>query len=264
MTELGAPRSVTLPTMPATVAICPYLLAADGRSRASSASRDHRCTAVAPAAILAIDKQRRLCLIADHLRCSTYTAATGLLGSLAGPTRVRPTTRPLTRTTPVMLDQGRLARLGVPALPQRHVGQGGLVALMAVAFGALAVARLSVGGPELRPSVVHGGSPGPAVTASAEPAAGATSDPAVGPTSDPSGGPAATPERTLVPSEVEPTAAPPDATPAPARPKTYTIKRGDTLSGVAGSFGITWQALAELNGISDPGRLRVGQVLQLP
>ncbi len=263
MTELGAPRSVTLPTKPATVAMCPYLLAADGRSRASNASRDHRCTAVAPAAILATEKQRRLCLVADHLGCSTYTAATAVHGTLARPSRVRPTTRPLTRTTPVMLDQGRLSRLGVPALPQRHVGQGGLVALMAVAFGALAVARLSVGGPELRPSVVNGASASPAVTVSAEPAAGATSDP-VSPTSDLAGEPAATPERTLVPSEVDPTAPPPDASPAPAGAKTYTIKRGDTLSGVAGSYGITWQALAELNGITDPGRLRIGQVLQLP
>jgi LysM repeat protein len=75
--------------------------------------------------------------------------------------------------------------------------------------------------------------------------------------------------RTLVPTEVEPTPPPASATPAPtaartAAQATYKVKSGDTLSGIAAEFGTTWQALAELNGIEDPGRLKVGQVLQLP
>ncbi len=68
-----------------------------------------------------------------------------------------------------------------------------------------------------------------------------------------------------MPTEVEPT---PDApTQAPVEsdaPTTYTVARGDTLSTIAGRNGTTWQILAELNGISDPRSLRVGQVLQLP
>ena len=53
------------------------------------------------------------------------------------------------------------------------------------------------------------------------------------------------------------------ATPIP-KATTYTVRRGDTLSGIATRFGTTWQVLAEINGIKDPGRLRVGQVLDLP
>jgi len=45
---------------------------------------------------------------------------------------------------------------------------------------------------------------------------------------------------------------------------TYKVKSGDTLSGIAAAHGTTWQVLAELNGITDPSKLRVGQVLQLP
>ena len=78
------------------------------------------------------------------------------------------------------------------------------------------------------------------------------------------------PERTLVPTEAKPTKAPsksakpsPTAKPA-ADPTTYKVKRGDTLSDIATKYQTTWQVLAELNDIKDPGSLRVGQVLQLP
>lgn len=46
---------------------------------------------------------------------------------------------------------------------------------------------------------------------------------------------------------------------APAR--TYTVKSGDTLSGIAAKFGTTYQAIAKANGISDPNRIYPGQVL---
>ena len=44
--------------------------------RASTPAREHRCTVVTPPAILAAEKQRRLCLTAEHVGCSTYLAAT--------------------------------------------------------------------------------------------------------------------------------------------------------------------------------------------
>jgi LysM repeat protein len=45
---------------------------------------------------------------------------------------------------------------------------------------------------------------------------------------------------------------------------TYKVRSGDTLSAIAARFGTTVRALVDLNGITDPSRLRVGQVLKLP
>ena len=42
------------------------------------------------------------------------------------------------------------------------------------------------------------------------------------------------------------------------------MKRGDTLSGIAATYGTTIKKLAALNHITDPSKLRVGQVLKLP
>lgn len=54
--------------------------------------------------------------------------------------------------------------------------------------------------------------------------------------------------------------------PAPA-PKpaasTYTVKSGDTLSGIASKYGTTWQALAKLNGLSNPNVIYPGQKLKV-
>ena len=88
MTESVLSSSVTTPVATpvtaATATICPYLMSADGRWRASTPAREHRCTVVTPPAILATEKQRRLCLSADHVSCSTYLAA---LEPTAGPDR---------------------------------------------------------------------------------------------------------------------------------------------------------------------------------
>lgn len=45
--------------------------------------------------------------------------------------------------------------------------------------------------------------------------------------------------------------------------ETYTVHRGDTLSGIATRFDTTVAALAELNGIDDPNLIYVGQVLRV-
>lgn len=47
------------------------------------------------------------------------------------------------------------------------------------------------------------------------------------------------------------------------RPETYTVKRGDTLYSIALDQGVDWRELAQLNGIGDPARLRVGDVLRV-
>ena len=45
--------------------------------------------------------------------------------------------------------------------------------------------------------------------------------------------------------------------------KTYTVKSGDTLSGIAAKYGTTYQKLAQINGISNPNVIYAGQVLKI-
>ena len=46
--------------------------------------------------------------------------------------------------------------------------------------------------------------------------------------------------------------------------RTYTIKRGDTLSVVAIRFGTTVALLAAANNITNPNAIQIGQVLVIP
>ncbi len=46
--------------------------------------------------------------------------------------------------------------------------------------------------------------------------------------------------------------------------RTVVVKAGDTLSGIAYQYGITWQSLASANGITDSSKIRIGQKLVLP
>ena len=45
---------------------------------------------------------------------------------------------------------------------------------------------------------------------------------------------------------------------------TYVVKRGDNLYRIALSFGLSYQQLAQYNGITDPNAIYVGQVLKIP
>lgn len=47
-----------------------------------------------------------------------------------------------------------------------------------------------------------------------------------------------------------------------AAQKVYTVKRGDTLSGIAKLYGTSVNALVRLNGISNPNKIYVGQVIR--
>ena len=53
----------------------------------------------------------------------------------------------------------------------------------------------------------------------------------------------------------------PTATPAPAA--TYTVRSGDTLSGIGAKVGVKWQTIASANGIKAPYVIKPGQVLKL-
>jgi LysM repeat protein len=60
-----------------------------------------------------------------------------------------------------------------------------------------------------------------------------------------------------------PTGAVAGATATP-RPRRYRVQSGDTLHSIAVRFGSSVKAIQELNGIVDPTRLRVGQILRIP
>jgi LysM repeat protein len=63
-------------------------------------------------------------------------------------------------------------------------------------------------------------------------------------------------------TEAQPTPIPPTA--APAGTFVYTVQPGDTLSALARRFGVSVDALVQLNRLRDPGLLRVGQELVIP
>ena len=247
------------PSVPATTAtICPFLLADDGAWRSATATRAHRCAAVTPPAVLSPDKQRRLCLTIDHGGCATFVAARAVRTGADRPTAARqdrPTARPLTRTAPLVLDHGRLAmspRVGTVRL-DRSVGQLALIVLMVLAFAAILFARLA-GGDGAGGVAGATGTPGASVPAGT-PSSGATDAPGT-PTVAPTQGGSVAPTG-LVASD------PPSASPdGPGT--TYVVRSGDTLYGIATEFGTTWQVIADLNGIEDPGRIRVGQELLIP
>lgn len=46
--------------------------------------------------------------------------------------------------------------------------------------------------------------------------------------------------------------------------RTYTVKAGDTLSGIAAKYGTSYQTLARINGIANPNLIYVGQTIKLP
>jgi LysM repeat protein len=56
---------------------------------------------------------------------------------------------------------------------------------------------------------------------------------------------------------------PPEAMPT-LPPVTYTVKAGDTLSGIADLFGVTVDDIVRANNIADPNSLALGQVLTIP
>lgn len=231
--------------------ICPFLLAADGNWRSIDATGEHRCTAVFPPARLTTEKQRRLCLVADHETCATFIAALAVREPALE--RVAATSRPMPRTTPVITERGRFALPALSMRPDRTAGQAALVILLGVAFAGIVFAQLGPGGDGSRGGL--GASPSPVASAAAVTAAPSDGAVVVSPT--PAEQVSPTPGITLVPTEDSPA-------PSTSAPATYTVQRGDTLSGIAAEYGTTWQVLAELNDIENPSALRVGTVLQLP
>jgi LysM repeat protein len=91
------------------------------------------------------------------------------------------------------------------------------------------------------------------------------------PAPEPSPTPAPTPSPTPKPTQT-PTASPaPKPTPTQSAPATtspvvteYRVRSGDTLISIAARFSVSVSSLQSLNGITDPNRLRIGQLLKIP
>ena len=102
-------------------------------------------------------------------------------------------------------------------------------------------------------------------TATVAAAAIATATPSPTPPMAPTYTPTPTPTATATPSPpFTPTATPTPAPTATPTPVTYIVQRGDYLSAIAGEYGVTVEDLVEANGITDPNRISVGQVLVIP
>ena len=237
------------PERPAIDAVCPYLLAASGGWRSALPHREHRCTAVDPAAALSTDKQRRLCLTLAHQTCPTFGAARAARAAAIAPgvdpavlAAVESARRPLARSTPVILEQPSLISTRASWPLDRAVSQVALVGLMVVAFALVVIARLSAGDGAAATS--------PSPRASIVVAAGS---------------PSATPFPTPSPSGLGPSQSiDPNASPSRAPgPTTYIVRSGDTLVGIASRFGTTSSAIKKLNHLSS-STLHVGQKLKIP
>lgn len=239
--------------------LCPFLATIDGNWRSATAVREHRCMAVSPPVPLAAEKQRRLCLVDRHIDCATYGAA---VANRAATARTTGHTRAVARMTPVILDHGRFD-LRLPAFRvDRGSGQAALVAVLGLAFVAILLAR---------PAGDTGAVPPPGSHAAASPGSSAGVPTEVAAASPTDAESSTAPETTDQPAATEPpsSAVPGSASPGPtAGPvtsgATYRVKSGDTLSAIAARFGTTTRELVRLNGIADPSKLKVGQILKLP
>lgn len=233
---------------------CPFLLADGGGWRLDAPSRDHRCTAVSPAAALSPEKQARLCLTPAHPSCATYIASIEARGARLGtPVQPQATRWSLARTTAVIEDPGGVRSRVVGALTDR--GRWPAVPAVLLLTGLIVLGLSGLRGAPA--SAVASPSPSrPAIVATPTPRTSAR------PTEAP-----ASPEPSA-PSTSTPTTAPsagptPAATPA-ASLRMYTVRSGDTLSGIASRFGTTSRAIAQLNGISTSTVLHAGDVLKIP
>jgi LysM repeat protein len=243
------------------VRACPFLIAESGDWRLGVPTREHRCAALVPLASLTFEKQARLCLRAAHETCATYGAARAAREERTGGAVAleRAGRWSFALTTPLIEDAGGVrSRVGGMLTDRRRWPAVPVVVLAATLF-ALAISGVRNDRPltaVASPTTAGiGASDEPAMTFTAAPViteAPATASPAPAPTSAPA-----------TPAPTQP-ATGPTPRPTPAYRTVYRIKYGDTLSGIAATFHTTVGALERLNGISDPTRLRVGQVIKIP
>ena len=71
-------------------------------------------------------------------------------------------------------------------------------------------------------------------------------------------------ESEVVPSEQPTKPAATEAAKPKPKPRTYTVRRGDTLSAIAERFDTTVRAIVRANKLKDRNSLQVGQKLKIP
>ena len=220
-------------------------------------SRDHRCAAFSPAAPLAPEKQSRLCLTETHVTCATYLASVAAREArLGAPPPERATRWGLARTTTVVEDPGGVRSRLLTALLDRRRWPAIPALLLVVGLFVLAVSGFRGLLPATGAVATPSPSPAPLVAANT-PTPQPTLPP---PTQTP---PPPTAALTQPPTGTPPPTAAPTKAPKPTF-RTYTVKPGDTLSAIAARYHTTVSAISQLNHISDPSKLRVGQVLLIP
>ena len=172
----------------------------------------------------------------SSLASSTPTTVT--MGRAVSAPAGRPAAALVARTEPVRatLDAAALRRTRLPLL---------LVLLAIAIIGGFAA------GPWALRQLTGGDAPTPSAAGGALASAAPSAQPTVLPTTAPS--PVASPTAT------------PLSSPQPsARPAFYIVQPGDSLGSIANRFGTTVQRLQQLNHISNPNRISVGQKILLP
>ncbi len=231
---------------------CPYLgLRDDPATSFSYASSGQGCHSTSRYFPVDLSSQSVTCLTAGHDECPRYRAA--------GPSPL-PAAQPITALGIAIQDS-----LAAPK-PRRRSAVGLLPVVLAilvvtavgVAIG-IAVAAAAVGSAAASP-------PAAAPIASPAPASSALEPtPTPGPSSPPAASPGALP--TLQPS-ASTSARPSPAPSATARPKatlrTHVVVHGETLTGIAARYGVTPQAIARANGITNLSLIIPGTVLVIP
>lgn len=230
--------------------ICPFLVAATGEWRLTVPNREHRCMAFSPPAALGMEKQDRLCLTTSHPTCATYLASLAARQARLAPVGDHPTRWRLGRTTSVIEEPGGLAAILIGLILDRRRWPAIPAVILVTTLLTLAISGFRPGFPG---SVAATATPLPTESPTTGPTVRPTPTPTDAPTPEPSPTPLVTPSPTATPA----------ATPEPTY-RTYRVRSGDTLSAIASRFGTTVRAIADLNGIADPSRLSIGQVLLIP
>jgi len=234
---------------------CPFLQSAAGGWRLDLPTREHRCAAFSPSAPLAPEKQSRLCLTDAHTGCATYLASVAAREARLGTAPVERATRwGLARTTAVIEDPGgvRSWLLAQVLDPRRWPAIPAVLLVTTLLTLALSGFRADL--PTTAVATSSTG-PGPSKT----PAPLPTAQPSAAPSPEPTA--PASPAPTIA-SSPQPSSA---ASPLPSASfRTYKVKSGDALSIIASKFGTTVKAIADLNHITNPAQLHVGQVLLIP
>jgi LysM repeat protein len=135
-----------------------------------------------------------------------------------------------------------------PPAPVQSVSGTGQPAAVAAAFVAGAAAAKVATTPTVEKAPAG---PSALVPQPVKPAANgaAQAHPGTGPTAKPAGAGAA-PQAQSQPGD--------------AGARTYTVKKGDNPVQIAKRMGVNYDDLLKINGVQDPKRLRIGQVLKLP